>query len=301
MNNETISSLQNPGVKAAVRLRQRRGRKQAGRILIDGVREIGRALQAGVAVGEVFFCCDLLESDAGGEIVADARSERESDAGGERAERAPWPQLLEDARRGGACVIGVTALVFGKIGYGQRADGMVAVADRPACDLAELSVGEASVVAVVDHVEKPGNLGAILRTADAAGVEAILAVDAAVDVYGPNVIRASLGTVFCVPMVETGAEAARAWLRQGRFRVVAAHAHGETDYAAVDYRGRTAIVLGSESRGLGANWGGGDVIRAAVPMRGRSDSLNVSTTAALFFYEALRQRGTQAQAGSDSD
>lgn len=278
MKCETISSLQNPGVKAAVRLRQRRGRKQAGRILIDGVREIGRALEAGVVVGEVFFCADLLENDAGGE----------------RTERAPWPELLEDARSGGACLIGVTASVFAKIGYGQRADGMVAVADRPAGDLSRLSVGEAAVVAVVDRVEKPGNLGAILRTADAAGVEGILAVNAAVDVYGPNVIRASLGTVFCVPLVETGAEVARAWLRQGRFRVVAARADGETDYTAVDYRGRTAIVLGSESRGLGADWGGGDVIRAAVPMRGRSDSLNVSTTAALFFYEALRQRGTRA-------
>ncbi len=153
---------------------------------------------------------------------------------------------------------------------------------------------EAAVVAVVDRVEKPGNLGAILRTADAAGVEAILAVDAAVDVYGPNVIRASLGTVFCVPLVETGADLARAWLRDGRFRVVAACSDGDTDYAAVDYRGRTAIVLGSESRGLGEDWGGGDVIRAAVPMRGRSDSLNVSTTGALFFYEALRQRGPRA-------
>ena len=115
MKCETISSLQNPSVKEAVRLRQRRGRKQAGRILIDGVREVGRALEAGVVVGEVFFCRDLLESDAGGE----------------RVERAPWPQLLEDARRGGACVIGVTASVFAKIGYGQRADGLVAVAERP--------------------------------------------------------------------------------------------------------------------------------------------------------------------------
>jgi TrmH family RNA methyltransferase len=202
--------------------------------------------------------------------------------------------LLEDARRRGASLIGVTASVFSKIGYGQRADGMVAVAERPSRDLGQLSVGDAAVVAVVDRVEKPGNLGAILRTADAAGVAAILAVDAAVDVYGPNVIRASLGTVFCVPLVETDADSARSWLRAGRFRVVAAYSGGDTQYTAVDYRSRTAIVLGSESRGLGADWGGGDVIRAAVPMRGRADSLNVSTTAALFFYEALRQRGTGA-------
>ena len=293
MKTETISSLQNPRVKGAVRLRQRRGRKLAGRILIDGVREVGRAMEAGVAVGEVFFCADLLAGDASGERVADAHGERENDVGGGRAERTAWPQLLEDARRGGACVIGVTASVFEKIGYGQRADGMVAVAERPAVDIHRLSVGETAVVAVVDRVEKPGNLGAILRTADAAGVAAVLAVDAAVDVYGPNVIRASVGTVFCVPLVEASGEVARTWLRQERFRVVAASADGVTDYAAVNYRGRTAIVLGSESRGLGDDWGGDDVIRAAVPMRGRADSLNVSTTAALFFYEALRQRCAQ--------
>lgn len=282
MKCETISSLQNPRVKEAVRLRQRRGRKQSGRILIDGVREIGRALEAGVAVKEVFFCHDLLETDAGGE----------------RAERTAWPQLLEDARRGGVCLIGVTASVFAKIGYGQRAEGMVAVADRPAGDIRQLSVGEAAVVAVVDRVEKPGNLGAILRTADAAGVEAILAVDAAVDVYGPNVIRASLGTVFCVPLVETGAEVARAWLRQERFRVVAACADGETDYAAVDYRGRTAIVLGSEARGLSGGWAGMGVVRASIPMLGRVDSLNVSTTAALFFYEARNQSRVAGREGA---
>ena len=286
MKTEVISSLQNPRVKAAVSLRRRRGRKQGGRILIDGVREIGRAVEAGVAVGEVFYCRERLETQAAGAEGADDY--------GERAERTGWLPLLEDARRGGASLIGVTASVFAKIGYGQRADGMVAVAERPSRDLGQLSVGDAAVVAVVDRVEKPGNLGAILRTADAAGVAAILAVDAAVDVYGPNVIRASLGTVFCVPLVETDADSARSWLRAGRFRVVAAYSGGDTQYTAVDYRSRTAIVLGSESRGLGADWGGGDVIRAAVPMRGRADSLNVSTTAALFFYEALRQRGTGA-------
>jgi len=286
MKTEVISSLQNPRVKAAVSLRRRRGRKQGGRILIDGVREIGRAVEAGVAVGEVFYCRERLETQAAGAEGADDY--------GERAERTGWLPLLEDARRRGASLIGVTASVFSKIGYGQRADGMVAVAERPSRDLGQLSVGDAAVVAVVDRVEKPGNLGAILRTADAAGVAAILAVDAAVDVYGPNVIRASLGTVFCVPLVETDADSARSWLRAGRFRVVAAYSGGDTQYTAVDYRSRTAIVLGSESRGLGADWGGGDVIRAAVPMRGRADSLNVSTTAALFFYEALRQRGTGA-------
>lgn len=213
--NDEIASLQNPRVKAAARLRRRRGRKQADRILIDGLREVGRALEAGAAVEELFLCREMLETD-------EPASQDTSGSG--------RLKLLEDARRSGSQVICVTDAVFGKIGYGQRTDGVVAVARRPSSDLDRLSIPDAALVAVFEGVEKPGNLGAILRTADAAGVEAVIAVEPGVDVYGPNVIRASLGVVFCVPLVEASGDQARAWLHERGFRLVAATPEGDVPY-----------------------------------------------------------------------
>jgi TrmH family RNA methyltransferase len=264
MGGEIIRSLQNPRVKAVVRMRRGRGRSE--RILIDGRREIRRALEGGVRIGEVYYCGDLLSGD-----------DREG--------------ILRPAGEQGAELTEVSEAVLAKISYGDRVEGMLAVGDRPRRVLSDLQLSGCPLVAIVEGLEKPGNLGAILRSADAAGVEAVLVADAVTDAYGPNVIRSSLGTIFCVPVVEVSAGDAIEWLVGRGMRIVAADPSVGSVYTRVDFSGPVAVVLGSEAGGLSRAWAREGVIRAGIPMTGRADSLNVSITAALFFFEALRQRG----------
>lgn len=263
---EIITSTGNPRVKKTLRLRGKRGRAEGERILIDGVREIGRAVEAGVSIEEILFCDKLL----------DGRTARE---------------LLRKIEARGALLTQVSETVFDKIRYGDRTGGLVAVGKRPTMLLNEVRLSAMPMIAVIENLEKPGNLGAIIRTADAAGVEAILVVDPGMDLYGPNVIRASLGTIFAVPVVETRSAEAIQWLQERDLSIITATPEGATIYTAVDLRRPVAFVFGSEAQGLSAAWRTLKVIQASVPMRGRADSLNVATTAALFFYEALRQRG----------
>jgi TrmH family RNA methyltransferase len=181
--------------------------------------------------------------------------------------------------------------VFAKVAYGDRAEGVVAVAAVPQASLAELTVPDPALVAVVVGLEKPGNVGAILRSADAAGVNAVIVADGGTDLYNPNAIRASLGTLFTVPLASADSDETLAWLAANQFRAFAARVDGAIEYTQADFRGRTAIVLGSESAGLPAAWQGKNVQAIRLPMCGAADSLNVSATAAVLFYEALRQRG----------
>jgi TrmH family RNA methyltransferase len=258
-----ITSVQNARVKAAARLRDRSGRDEQGRIIIDGVREISRALSAGVKIHELYVLPELCDDDESQRVLAAAK----------HADR------LEVVRH-----------VMGKLSFGNRVEGIVAVAEPPVRDLADLRLPADALVAVVEGAEKPGNLGAIVRTADAAGVAAVLVADGGTDLYNPNAIRASLGAIFTVPVFEATSAMALEWLRQERFRLFAARVDGAVEYTRVDLRGRAAIVLGSEARGLSDGWCGDDVIPIRLPLLGSVDSLNLSVTAAVLFYEALRQR-----------
>lgn len=260
-----ITSTSNPRVKAAIRLRDRKGRNEQGRIIIDGVREIGLALASGVEIFELYHFPELCRDEA-------------------------HQSLLHLAIRSDASLIEVTPPVMEKLAYGQRVEGVVAVAIAPRKSLSELQLPDSALVAVVEGVEKPGNLGAILRTADAAGVAALIVADGGTDLYNPNAIRASLGAIFTVPVASAASAATLDWLRQHQFRLLAARVDGATDYAAADYRGRTAIILGSEAHGLSNLWHAADITPIRLPLLGRIDSLNLSATAAVLFYEALRQR-----------
>jgi RNA methyltransferase, TrmH family len=260
-----ITSPHNPRVKLAARLRDHRGRQKAGQILIDGVREISRAIAAGVPLREVYVCTDLCGS-------TEAR------------------QLLEVLPTSGAEVLEVSEAVFARIAFGQRGEGVVAVADAPQRRLADIVLPQNPLVAVLEGVEKPGNLGAVLRSADAAGVSALVLADPRTDLFNPNAIRASLGTIFSLPVAAAAAEEVLVWLRGQRLQIVAARVEGSAVYTEIDYRRPTAIVLGSEAAGLGPLWSGEDVRPVRLPMLGIADSLNVSATAAVLFYEALRQR-----------
>lgn len=262
----TIHSLHNPRIKQALRLRDRRGRAQQARIIIDGWRETCRALQGNIEPLDLFVCEAMLGAEQWHALVAYA------------AARSVEPTL-------------VTRDVFEKLAFGDRGEGVVLVAALPQTSLEQLPRSAQAVVGVLEHVEKPGNLGAIVRTADAAGVSAVVVADPCTDLYNPNAIRASLGAIFRVPVAAASADDVRHWLESFGAQIFAARVDATVLYTQVDFRRPCAIILGSESRGLSAAWQGAGIQAIALPMRGIVDSLNVSVTAAVLFYEALRQHG----------
>ena len=263
-----ITSRQNPRVKEAVRLRTGRERQRQGRFIIDGAREINRAVAAGIGCLEAFVCEELCDSPESQSAV----------------------KALESA---GTEIFSVTPSVYAKLAFGDRADGVVVVAEMPQRRLQDLKLGSAPLVGVLEGIEKPGNLGAILRSADAAGIDAVVVADPRTDLYNPNTIRASLGTVFRTNVCAATAAETLAWLRERRLPIIAARPDAEKLYTEVDMHGGAAIVLGSEAAGLSAVWSGPDIVAVRLPMHGLADSLNVSTAAAVLFYEALRQRAQQ--------
>jgi len=265
MSPKEITSRQNVRVKEAAKLRSRRQREKQGRFLIDGGREILRALKAGIHPLEAFVC---------------------PKAGTSEAARAAMARLPATS----AVVAEVTPEVWEKLRFGERDDGVIVVAQTPERRLDDIRLPPHPLVAVLERLEKPGNVGAILRTADGAGIDAVIIANPQTDLFNPNTIRASLGTVFgprvCTATVEETVAKLRAW----RLAVVAARPDAAQHYSAIDFREGAAIVLGSEAEGLSSVWQGKDVTCARLPMRGLADSLNVSATAAVLFYEAVRQR-----------
>ncbi len=262
---KTITSPTNPRIKDAAKLRDARHRAKQGRFLIDGARELTRALRGGVPLVELFVC------------VAACKS-------------AESLSLLNELGQIDADVWNVTPAVLEKIAFGKRQDGIVAVAQTPRKRLADLAVAVDKLVAVVVGLEKPGNVGAVLRSADATGAGAVIVVDGRTDLFNPNCIRASLGTIFTQPVCEAATDEALSWLRARGGKIVAARTDAQESYSAIDYREVSAIVLGSETSGLSDAWHAPDILGIKLPMRGTADSLNVSAAAAAIFYEALRQR-----------
>ena len=184
----------------------------------------------------------------------------------------------------------VTGEVFEKLAFGGRSDGVVVVAKTPERNLGVLELPLKPLIAVLEQLEKPGNVGAILRSADGAGVDAVIVVDPQTDLFNPNTIRASVGTVFSQQICTASAEQTLARLREWGVSLVAARPDAEKLYTEIDYTQGTAILLGSEAMGLTAAWQQDDATGVRLPMQGIADSLNVSTTAAVLFYEARRQR-----------
>jgi TrmH family RNA methyltransferase len=265
-----LTSLANPRIKAAAALRERRDRDRTGLTLIDGARELRRALDAGTVVEEVFICEPLLAGP-------DAR--------------AVLDRLVADATP----VVPVSEPVLARLAFGDRAEGVVAVVRVPSLDLEALVVPADPLVVVLEGVEKPGNVGAVLRSADGAGADALIAADARTDLFNPNTIRASAGTVFTVPLAAASSDAVLTWLRGRALRIVTARVDAERHYTETDLTGSLAIVLGAETEGLSDTWAGPGFEAVRLPMLGVADSLNVSVTAAVLLYEARRQRGLPAR------
>ena len=260
-----LTSLANPRIKATAALRDRRERDRTGLTLVDGARELRRAFDAGVEVVEAFVCEPLMAG-------VDARV------------------ALDRLGAGPAPVSTTSEAVFAKLAFGERAEGLVAVVRIPDTSLAHLSLPVDALVVVIEGVEKPGNVGAVMRTADGAGVDAVVAASPLTDLFNPNAIRASAGTVFTVPLGAGSTDEVLGWLRAARLRVVTGRVDAERSYTDADLRGPLAIVVGAEADGLTDAWRDGtEAVR--LPMLGVADSLNVSISAAILSYEARRQRG----------
>jgi TrmH family RNA methyltransferase len=257
---DKITSLQNDGIKKAQALREARERREQGMTIVDGAREIKRALEAGVIFDRVFYVNGQQEA------------------------------LLKQLSTKQVEAVEVTDKVMEKLAYGERHEGIIAVVKTPGKGLNNLKLSAQPLVVVLESLEKPGNLGAILRTCDGVGVEAVLVCDPKTDIYNPNVIRSSTGVVFSIPVVCAAAEEIAAFLKSKKIKICATAPAARKTYAQADYKGGWAIVLGSEDQGLSEYWLKLAEERIKIPMNGKADSLNVSITAAIILYEALRQR-----------
>ncbi len=271
-----LTSLANPRIKNAARLQNGRDRRREGRFLINGLREIDRAVDCGYVLTEVY-----LE---------------------EKAFRAPrgTPErrsLLEKLERNRFPIFSVSEEILQKLAFGERGEGIIAVAESRTTTWDELRLSDEPLIAVIETIEKPGNLGAIFRSADGAGIEAVLIADPLCDLYNPNTIRSSLGTVFRIPAIVDSAENTIRELRERNIRIATAHCDATMMYDDYDWTRPTAIVLGSEAEGLSDRWTGPEMQPLRLPMLGIADSLNVSVAAAILFYEARRQR-TKSTIGS---
>lgn len=261
-----ITSVQNPRIKHIVKLREdKRQRQKDGLILVEGFDELTLALRCGLIPQTLLTAPDLVS----------------------RTLDIPHPEALT-----------VSRAVFEKISHRENPDGWLGIFPDPKRSLDDLKLSETPLLIVAESIEKPGNLGAILRTADAAKVDAVLVCDPRVDLWSPNVIRASRGAVFAVPAVEVESSLALAWLRRRpeavegsrKMRILAATPSAETNYTETDLRGPLAVAVGTEDRGLTELWMKSADLKVKIPMLGMVNSLNVSIATALIVYESLRQR-----------
>jgi RNA methyltransferase, TrmH family len=264
----SISSPSNPRVKNVVKLRQRSHRDSQGLMIVEGFREIGHALNSRHPIQALFFCR--------------ARFQGENN-----------DTLLRRAEQQGAELIDCSQAVFDKLAYRDRPDGLLAVAPQVRRSLDVLEAVAQPFIVVAEAIEKPGNLGTILRSADAAGVDGVIVCDRCTDVNNPNVVRASVGTLFTLPVIETSTESALAWLKSHGIQIVAATPHADTLYSDADLSGAVAVVVGAEQYGLTDRWLEQADIRVRIPMLGQADSLNVASATTILLYEVVRQRGTK--------
>ena len=276
-----IVSASNPRVKAAARLRESRTRRKEGRFLVDGVREIERAKRSGITICEVYLA-----------VPADSSAKHDTERHHDALER-----LLGEFDAERIAVWPIAEQVFGKLAFGDRNERIVALADAPerSLDAFENALPEKPLLAVLERIEKPGNIGAVFRSADGAGLDGVILADCGEDFFHPNAIRASLGTLFSLPSVALSAEESLQWLKKRKIPLAAAICDAAIPYTRFDFSGPAAIALGSESDGLTPLWSDparlADGSRAvALPMLGLADSLNISVAAAVLFYEARRQR-----------
>lgn len=261
---EKITSLQNPRIKNIVKLGKAKERKAQNLFILEGARELSLALSSGYIVDSVFVCPELFS-------------------------KSDYPNVLDSIANN--LVYEVSGQVFEKIAYREGSDGILALLKPKVHHLSGLELPENPFVIILEAVEKPGNLGAILRTADAAQADAVIICDPLTDVYNPNTIRSGVGCVFTVQTAICSSTEALEWLKEKQIKSYAAELKASDWYHEVDYRTPTAIVMGTEADGLTEFWLKNVDRRIKIPMRGKIDSLNVSVSTAVITFEAMRQRG----------
>lgn len=260
---EKITSAQNPKIKYLLELSSKsKARRESGLFVVEGRREIEHCLEGGYELSSVFYCPEILPE---------------------------LPAGIDES-----IVFELSSSVYGKVAYREGTEGIIAEVRSKSLGLdglaALLDGKENPLLMVLESVEKPGNLGAVLRSADAAGADAVLICDPLTDIYNPNLIRASIGAVFTVPVVACSSEDAIRWLQQRGFAILTAQLQDSSLYYDCNMTGATAIVMGTESTGLSDQWRRAATAHIRIPMLGRLDSLNVSVSAAILLFEAIRQR-----------
>jgi TrmH family RNA methyltransferase len=260
---EKITSLSNPKVKNLVKLGKGRGKDRKENFIFEGLKEIELALQSGIEILSVFYCEEIAPEKDLLQVLASI------------------PQSKQ---------IQITPEIFAKVAYRDTTGGILFLANTRYLTFSEVRLPENPLVLVLESVEKPGNLGGILRTADAAGVDLVIVCDPLTDLYNPNIIRNSLGCIFTVPVVVCRSEEALAYLRFNNIRVLVTDLQHSQNYHQIDYRLPSAIVMGTEHSGTSPFWLHAADLRIKIPMLGKIDSLNVSTSTAVLVYEAVRQR-----------
>lgn len=266
MSEVEITSLTNPKVKHCVKLRQRSHRDECNQMLVEGYRECRRALDNGYKPLMMFYCEELY------------------------LKHLNEPSLVEECAKLGAELFPCSAAVFSKLAYRERQDGLLMVGPQLHLTLADLKLPERPLILVAESIEKPGNLGTMLRSADASGVAAVIVCDRCTDIFNPNVVRASTGTLFSVPVIEASGDEALAFLREGHFEILAATPHADKMHFDVDLTGPVAIAVGTEQYGLTQKWMDAANLRVRIPMLGIADSLNVAAATTILLAEAVRQR-----------
>lgn len=260
-----ITSPQNPRIKEVVKLRKRGHRDTHSQIIIEGYREVRRSVENGWPVSTLFYCPEHFLGENEGALLDLCRSRD--------------IELFE-----------CSAPVFEKIAYRDRPEGLLALGAPVSGTLEGLNLPDNPLVVIAEAIEKPGNLGSLLRSADAAGVHAMIVCDAGTDINNPNVVRSSVGTLFTLPVIQAEADTTLAWCRAKGLKVLAATPEAAREYTEVDMKQGVAIVVGTEKFGLSDIWMKGADLQVRIPMLGKIDSLNVSCAATILLYEAVRQR-----------
>lgn len=261
---ERITSLQNNRIKNIVKLSKAKERKAQNLFILEGARELTLALSVGYVIDSVLICPELFD-------------------------KTDYPQVLntisDDVK------YEVSEQVFEKIAYREGSDGLITLAKPKSHTLSNLKLNDNPFIIILEAVEKPGNLGAILRSADAAQVDAVIICDPLTDIYNPNAIRSSVGCIFTVPTAICSSDEALTWLKANKIKSFAAELQASNWYHEENYTQPSAIVMGTEADGLTSFWLNNADRRIKIPMRGKIDSLNVSVSTAVITFEAMRQRG----------
>lgn len=266
---DLITSAQNPRIKNFAHLQKARERRVQNVFIVEGDKEYARAIEFGYEFSSVFVCFDLI-SEA-------------------------YFKALSSGVNSNAEVFPVSKEAFDKIAYREGSGGIIALARPKSHTLADLKPAQNPLLLVLEAVEKPGNLGAILRTADAAGVDAVIVCDPQTDIYNPNVVRSSIGCLFSVPLAVCTSEEAISWMKSKNIAIFSTYLKAAVPYTEVDFTRPSAIVMGTEADGITDLWVNASTQNIIIPMQGSADSMNVSTATSVVVFEACRQRGFRKQ------